>query len=460
MTRKKEEFTPMDPHSVRVYVCGPTVYDLLHIGNARPMVTFDTLRRFLLSKGLEVNYVQNFTDIEDKIIRRGSELGLTPGEVAERYIQEAKTDAKGLNCLEPTAAPRVTQEMNAIIEMIQTLLDKGYAYQAGGEVFFSSARFERYGKLSGKNLDDLTAGARVEINKNKKEPLDFVLWKPAKPGEPQWESPWGAGRPGWHIECSVMAKKYLGDTFDIHAGGEDLIFPHHENEIAQSEAANGATFARYWMHVRYIQIDDQKMSKSLGNFLTIRESAEKFSYEAIRFFILSAHYRSPINFSDEQLKAAQSALERIRNCAGLLRHAAQNHPSREWLPGENEALSQLKKLQKDFEEKLEDDLNTADAMAALFEMVRYANIQVNAEASQKCAEVFGETIRQCCDILGFTIDRTPENSAEEIESLIARRREARENKDWTAADKLRDELRRRGVILEDRKDGTVRWSYQ
>jgi cysteinyl-tRNA synthetase len=460
MSRKKESFVPLVDNMASVYVCGPTVYDYMHVGNARPLITFDAVRRYLIHKGYKVNYVQNFTDIDDKIINKANENGRTVEEVATQFIEESLHDMKGLNCLLPTSMPRVTQEMDEIKAMIKALVDKGYAYVSEGSVFFNTGRFERYGCLSGKNQDELIAGARVEANDSKRSQTDFVLWKPAKPGEPKWGSPWSEGRPGWHIECSVMAKKYLGDTFDIHAGGEDLIFPHHENEIAQSEAANGKTFARYWMHVRHVMLNGSKMSKSEGNYLTIREAAQKYSYSAIRFFVLSAHYRSPINFSPELLESAKSGLERIRNCVVRLKNAISSAKQFELGEGEAEQIYKIQEHVKRFEESMEDDFNTADAISAVFELVRHANLSVKPETSKKAAEALLEGVESLCGILGIELEEAKDESREsEISELVAKRQEARKAKDYKTADAIRAQLSELGVVLQDSPDG-VRWSYQ
>jgi len=461
LTRKKEEFIPMIENKADIYVCGPTVYDLMHVGNARPLVIFDTLRRYLMYKGYNVNFVQNLTDVDDKIIVRANELGSTFEAVAEIYVKEALADIRGLNCLDATTMPRVTQEMGEIISMIQTLIDKGFAYEKNGSVYYSTRSFEHYGCLSGKNIDDLNAGARVDVNDEKNDPLDFVLWKPNKPGEPKWPSPWSDGRPGWHIECSAMTKKYLGDTFDIHAGGMDIIFPHHENEIAQSEAANGKPFARYWMHVGLININNEKMSKSLGNFFTLREVAEAFSYEVVRFFILMAHYRSPVNFSDELLKAAQSGLERIKNSAGLIKFAADNS-SKALIGNEDDIIREASAYVSDFEASMEDDLNTANAIAAIFEFVKYANKQISKPISSVGAASLLNVLLKLTGVLGLEMLKEAPSDADgnnEVEGLIAKRQEARKAKDFQTADAIRNTLTEMGVVLEDRPDG-VRWSFK
>ena len=461
LSKKKEEFIPIEENRVSMYVCGPTVYDLMHIGNARPLVVFDTFRRYMAYKGLDVKYVQNFTDVDDKIINRANELGVSSESVAEANIEEAIKDIKGLNCLEASVAPRATLEMDEIISMIQTLIDKGYAYEKNGSVYYSARLFERYGRLSGKNIDDLNAGARVGINDEKRDPMDFVLWKAYKPGEPKWDSPWGEGRPGWHIECSAMSRKYLGETFDIHAGGEDLIFPHHENEIAQSEAANGKPFARYWMHVGYININNEKMSKSLNNFFTIREIAEAFSYKTIRFFLLGAQYRSPVNFSDELMKAAENGLERLENSAALVRYAAENNGAVQ-RGNEDDIIREASAYIRGFEESMDDDLNTANAVAAVFELAKYANKQVSQSISGPAAAALLEILLRLSGVLGFDLlksARPGDDKHEIIEGLIGKRQDARKAKDFKTADAIRKSLAEMGVVLEDRPDG-VRWSFK
>ena len=456
LTRQKEEFIPLDPKEIKMYVCGPTVYNYIHIGNARPYIIFDTVRRYFEYKGYKVNYVQNFTDVDDKIIKRANEENTTAIEIVEKYIAETLKDADGLNIKRAVVHPRVTQEMPAIISMIQTLMDKGFAYEVNGTVYFDIQAYRDYGKLSHKNQEDLEAGARIEINEDKKHPMDFVLWKPKKPGEPSWESPWGDGRPGWHIECSAMAKKYLGDTIDIHAGGEDLIFPHHENEIAQSEAANGKPFARYWMHNGFINVDNKKMSKSKGNFFTLREVAEEFPYEVIRFFMLSAHYRSPINFSRELMQSAQNGLERIKNAVINLDHII-NHAAAEEMTKDEITLSgELEVFVKKFEEAMEDDFNTADAVSVIFELVRFANTHVNGNSSKLFTSAVKKKIIDLCNILGLLEKQEHDLLDEEIEKLIQERQEARKAKNWALADQIRDSLKEKGIILEDTPQG-VRW---
>jgi len=456
LTKQKEEFIPLDPNEIKMYVCGPTVYNYIHIGNARPYIIFDTVRRYFEYKGYKVNYVQNFTDVDDKIIKKANEENTTTTEIVEKYIAETLKDADGLNIKRAVVHPRVTQEMPEIISMIQTLMDKGFAYEVNGTVYFDIQAYRTYGKLSNKNQEDLEAGARIEINEDKKHPMDFVLWKPKKPGEPSWESPWSDGRPGWHIECSAMAKKYLGDTIDIHAGGEDLIFPHHENEIAQSEAANGKPFARYWMHNGFINVDNKKMSKSKGNFFTLREVAEEFPYEVIRFFMLSAHYRSPINFSRELMQSAQNGLERIKNAVINLDHIINHASSEEMTKDEIQVSGELEVFVKKFEEAMEDDFNTADAVSVIFELVRFANTHVNGNSSKLFTSAVKKKIIDLCNILGLLENQESDLLDEEIEKLIQERQEARKAKNWALADQIRDSLKEKGIILEDTPQG-VRW---
>lgn len=461
LTGKKEEFVPLEPGKVKMYVCGPTVYDYIHIGNARPYVIFDTIRRYMEYKGYEVNYVQNFTDVDDKIIKKANAEGVESTVISERYIAEALKDAEGLNVEPATKNPKVTEEMDHIIEMIQTIIDKGHAYEVNGSVFFDTKSFEGYGKLSGKNIDDLEAGARIEVDAQKKNPMDFVLWKPKKPGEPYWESPWGQGRPGWHIECSVMAKRYLGDTIDIHAGGEDLIFPHHENEIAQSESANGVQFAKYWLHNGFINVDNKKMSKSLGNFFTLREIVEHIPYDVVRFFILSGHYRSPINFSRELMEAAGNGLDRIKNAYNNLMFLEKNLTGD--MTDEEKALSkEADKFRVQFEQAMDDDFNTADAVTAIFEIAKFANVNCRDSSSKAFVTDIREKMLALCNILGIipydeiTVGRISE---EEIEKLIAERTAAKKAKDYAKADSIRAELLEKGVVIEDTRAG-VRWSYK
>ena len=461
LTKKKEEFVPLEEGKVKMYVCGPTVYDYIHIGNARPYVIFDTIRRYLEYKGYEVNYVQNFTDVDDKIIKKANAEGVDSKVISERYIAEAKKDAEGLNVEVATKNPKVTEEIPEIIEMIQTLIDKGYAYEVNGSVFYSTKSFDGYGKLSGKNIDDLEAGARVAVDDAKKSPMDFVLWKPKKDGEPYWTSPWGDGRPGWHIECSVMAKKYLGDTIDIHAGGEDLIFPHHENEIAQSEAANGKPFAKYWLHNGFINVDNKKMSKSLGNFFTLREITDHIPYDVVRFFILSGHYRSPINFSSELMEAAGAGLDRIKNSYKSLLFF-ESKATGEMNEKEKELNLEADKFKLDFEKAMDNDFNTADAITAIFEISRFANTNVNENSSKEFVTSIREKFLELCNVLGiipFEENKNSSISEEEIQKLIDERTAAKKEKNFARADEIREELLSKGVVIEDTRAG-VRWSYK
>ncbi len=463
MSRTKEEFVPIRDKKVGIYVCGPTVYDYIHIGNARPMIVFDTLRRYLLYKGYDVNYVSNFTDVDDKIIKRAIEEGVTSSEISERYIKEVKKDMQDLNVMEATTHPKATEEIPDMIEMIKVLIEKGHAYEVNGTVYFRTRSFPGYGKLSKKNIDDLEAGHRDEKHQlkvsgedEKEDFLDFVLWKPKKEGEPSWPSPWGEGRPGWHLECSVMSKKYIGDIIDIHAGGEDLIFPHHENEIAQSEAANEVEFARYWMHNGFLKIDGEKMSKSLGNFFTIRDIGKKYPLQVIRFFILSAHYRSPLNFSDTLVESAKASLERILNAVSRLEDTKEVAQERE-LTGEEKALEgQLAEYVTKFEQAMEDDLNTADAISTIFELVKFTNSNITAESAKSLVEKALDTIRQLCDVLGIITKVEKEILDSDIEALIEERQAARKAKNFARADEIRDTLAAQGIILEDTREG-VKW---
>ncbi len=454
LTRRKEEFKPINEGKVGIYVCGPTVYDYIHIGNARPMIVFDTLRRYLEYKGYEVNYVSNFTDVDDKIIKRANAEGVDASVISERYIAEVKKDMAALNVREATTHPKATEEIPDMIEMVKTLIEKDYAYEVNGTVYFRTRKFKDYGKLSKKNIDDLRSGNRdllVSGVDEKEDPLDFVLWKPKKEGEPSWPSPWGDGRPGWHLECSVMSKKYIGDVIDIHAGGEDLIFPHHENEIAQSEAANGTEFARYWMHNGFLKINNEKMSKSLGNFFTVREIAEKYPLQVIRFFMLSAHYRSPLNFSAELVEASKNGLERILTAVDRLK-------SINGTDGEVDkaASDEMDAFVKKYEDAMDDDLNTADAISVIFELVKYANVNVTEESSKATVELVLNTIEKLCDILGIITEKKEEILDSDIEALIEERQAARKSKNFARADEIRDQLSSMGIILEDTREG-VKW---
>lgn len=457
LTKRKEEFIPIEPGKVRMYVCGPTVYNLIHIGNARPMIVFDTVRRYMEYKGYEVNYVSNFTDVDDKIIKKANEEGVAAEEIATRYIKECKKDMADMNVRPATRHPLATEEIGGMIEMISTLIEKGYAYEKNGTVYFRTRNFKEYGKLSHKNLDDLQSGFRslkVSGEEEKEDPLDFVLWKPKKEGEPYWTSPWSDGRPGWHIECSVMSKKYLGEQIDIHAGGEDLIFPHHENEIAQSEACNGKEFSHYWMHNAFLNIDNKKMSKSLGNFFTVRDIAQSYDLQILRFFMLSAHYRSPLNFSAELMNAAKNGLERIVTGAERLKQAAAQ-PG-ELTDEEKSRLEEAKGFTKKFEDAMDDDFNTADAIAAVFELVKYANTTVTETTGGAYAKAVYDQLELLCGILGIQTEKKEEMLDEEIEAMIAARQAARKARDFAKADAIRAELLEKGIVLEDTRQG-VKW---
>ena len=460
LTRRKEEFVPLEEGKVKMYVCGPTVYNLIHIGNARPMIIFDTVRRYMEYKGYEVNYVSNFTDVDDKIIKKAIEEGVSAEEISTRYIKECKKDMADMNVKPATTAPQATQEIQGMIDMIQTLIDKGYAYPAAdGTVYFRVKKFKEYGKLSHKNLDDLQSGFRslkVSGEDQKEDPLDFVLWKPKKEGEPSWTSPWCDGRPGWHIECSVMSKKYLGEEIDIHAGGEDLIFPHHENEIAQSECCNGKIFARYWMHNGFLNIDNRKMSKSLGNFRTVRQIGEQYDLQVLRFFMLNAHYRSPLNFSADLMEAAKNSLERILEAAGKLSDRKDNGATENITEEELALLKEAEGFVTKFEAAMDDDFNTADALAAIFELVKFANTNVDENSSREFAGGLYEELFKLSDVLGLKIEKKEEILDKEIEDLIQERQAARKAKDFKRADEIRDELLKKGIILKDTREG-VKW---
>ena len=460
LTRRKEEFAPLEPGKVKMYVCGPTVYNFIHIGNARPMIIFDTVRRYFEYKGYDVNYVSNFTDVDDKIIKKAIEEGVDADTISQRYIAECKKDMADMNVKPATTHPQATQEIGGMLEMIQILIDKGHAYVAAdGTVYFRTKSFKGYGKLSHKNLDEMMSGFRelkVTGEENKEDPSDFVLWKPKKEGEPYWESPWCQGRPGWHIECSVMSKKYLGEQIDIHAGGEDLIFPHHENEIAQSEAANGKTFANYWMHNGFLNIDNKKMSKSLGNFFTVREIGEKYDLQVLRFFMLSAHYRSPINFSAELMEASKNGLERIITCAERLKELLNKVSGDALTEEEQENKKNVDELVAKFEAAMDDDFNTADAVSAIFELVKLANSTANEESTRAYAELLAGTIAKLSDVLGIITERKAEVLDSEVEELIAARQQARKEKNFALADEIRQKLLDMGIVLEDTREG-VKW---
>ena len=459
MSKKKEEFIPLEEGKVKMYVCGPTVYNFIHIGNARPMIAFDTVRRYFEYKGYDVNFVSNFTDVDDKIIKKAIEEGVTADEISKRYIAECKKDMEAMNIKPATKNPLATEEICGMVDMIQTLIDKGYAYEKNGTVYYRTRKFEGYGKLSHKNLDDLQSGGRALLvtgEDEKEDPLDFVLWKPKKEGEPAWESPWSEGRPGWHIECSEMSKKYLGEQIDIHAGGEDLIFPHHENEIAQSEAANGKEFARYWMHNGFLNIDNRKMSKSLGNFFTVREISEKYDLQVLRFFMLSAHYRSPLNFSAELMEAAKNGLERILTAAENLRFLSGNAGKGGMTEEEKVLFAKTEEYVTDFERAMDDDFNTADAIAAVFDLVKYINTTADGSRSGEYLDSLYARLNTLTDVLGIIIDKEEEMLDEDIEALIEKRQAARKERNFALADQIRDELLAKGIILEDTREG-VKW---
>lgn len=457
MTRQKEEFIPNNPDEVKIYACGPTVYNYIHIGNARPLCVFDVLRRYLEYRGYNVKFVQNFTDVDDKIIKRANEEGITFEEVSKKYIEEFWTDANGLNFKKASVHPKATENIDEIINIIKTLEEKGYAYAVDGDVYFRTLKFKEYGKLSHQPIEDLQSGARIAIGEKKENPLDFALWKAAKEGEPYWDSPWGKGRPGWHIECSAMNKRFLGDTIDIHCGGQDLIFPHHENEIAQSECANGCTFAKYWMHNGYINVDNVKMSKSLGNFKTVREIANVYGYEVIRYFLISSHYRSPINYSLEIIEQCKSALERLYTCRESLDFALKNAKD---IPDDEELIKKLNSHREQFITAMDDDLNTADGVAAVFELVKDINTSIlDKEVSKNVCQTAADVFDELCDVLGILYNRKNNDVDSDIEALIEERQQARANKDWATADRIRDELKAKGIILKDTPQG-VTWTKE
>lgn len=458
MTRRKEEFVPLDKDEVKIYACGPTVYNYIHIGNARPLCVFDVLRRYLEYRGYNVRFVQNFTDVDDKIIKRANEEGLTFEEVSKKYIKEFWTDAHGLNFKDATVHPKATENIDEIINIIKTLEEKGYAYAVDGDVYYRTLKFKDYGKLSHQPIEDLQSGARIAIGEKKENPLDFALWKAAKEGEPYWDSPWGKGRPGWHIECSAMNKRYLGDSIDIHCGGKDLVFPHHENEIAQSEAANDAPFAKYWMHNGYINVDNVKMSKSLGNFKTVREIANVYGYEVIRYFLISSHYRSPINYSIDIIEQCQSALDRLYTCRESLDFAIKNAKSD--IDDDEEILKLIASAKDEFIKAMDDDLNTADGIAAVFNLVSTINTEIiNKEVSLNVCKKAAEMFDELTGVLGLLYNRKSNDIDDDIEKLIEQRQTARANKDWATADKIRDELKAKGIILKDTPQG-VTWTKE
>ena len=458
LTRKKEEFKPLKPNEVKMYACGPTVYNYFHIGNARPLIIFDTLRRYFEYKGYRVDFVQNFTDIDDKMIRRANEEGITVKALGERFIAEYFKDAEGLGIKEATVHPKATEEMENIIALIKNLEDKGFAYDIEGNVYFSTKKFKEYGKLSHQPLEDLEAGARIDVNEQKRDPMDFALWKKQKPGEPAWDSPWGKGRPGWHIECSAMANKYLGSTIDIHSGGQDLVFPHHENEIAQSEAANGVPFVNYWLHNAYLNVDNHKMSKSLNNFFTVRDVAKEYDYEVIRFFMLSVHYRNPINFSKDLMEQAKSGLERMYTCLDNLAFLKSKAQDSAMNALEMELANQLNRYKEKFMAAMDDDLNTADAIAALFDMVREINGNIIAASNRSVTliDLASNMMKELGNVLAILQKSREDSLDSEIEALIAERQQARKDKNWAAADRIRDQLKEMGIILEDTPQG-VKW---
>lgn len=454
LTRTKEEFIPLEEGKVKMYVCGPTVYNYIHIGNARPFIMFDTLRRYLQYKGYDVTFVQNFTDVDDKIIKRGHEEGISPEEVANKYIDEYFVDADGLGIKRADVHPRVTDNIQQIIDFVKDLEDKGYAYEVNGDVYFDTKKFEGYGKLSKQNQDELEAGARIEVNGQKRHPMDFVLWKSKKEGEPGWNSPWGEGRPGWHIECSVMSNRYLGETIDIHAGGQDLAFPHHENEIAQSEARSGKTFSNYWVHNGYININNEKMSKSKGNFFTVRDISKQYDLEIVRFFMLSAHYRNPVNFSDEMLNQAKAGLERLYNAKEKLEFTISNLSESSIKDEEKELINELESYKTKFINAMEDDLNTADAVSAIFELSKFINTNVNETSSLEFANMCLDKFNELTGVLNIVNKKNDDILDKDIEELIQKRADAKKNKDFKLADDIRQELLDKGIVLEDTRQGT------
>lgn len=458
LSRTKEEFKPIEEGKVKMYACGPTVYNYIHIGNARPICVFDVVRRFFEYMGYDVTFVQNFTDVDDKIIKRANEENLTFTEVSEKYIEQYKIDAKGLNVRDASVHPKATENIDEIIDIIKTLEEKGFAYAVDGDVYFSTKKFDEYGKLSHQPLEDLEAGARISIGEKKKEPMDFALWKNAKPGEPWWESPWGKGRPGWHIECSAMVRRYLGETIDIHCGGQDLIFPHHENEIAQSECCNGAAFANYWMHNGYINVDNVKMSKSLGNFFTVRDVANEYGYEPIRYLMISSQYRSPINYSVDIINQCKSSLSRLYTCRDSLDFALENALN-ENSENDEEVSKFFDERRQQFIDAMQDDFNTADAVAAVFDLVRDINTKVLDSSSKALIKAAADIFDELCGVLGLVYNRKKATLDEEVEQLIAQRTQARKDKNWALADEIRDKLKEMKIVLEDTPQG-VKWHIE
>lgn len=458
MSRAKEEFVPVDEKEVKIYACGPTVYNYIHIGNARPLCVFDVLRRYMEYKGYNVKFVQNFTDVDDKIIKRAIEEGSTFEEISKKYIDEFWTDAHGLNFKDATVHPKATENIDEIIDIIKTLEEKGYAYAVDGDVYYRTLKFKGYGKLSHQPIEDLQSGARIAVGDKKEDPLDFALWKAAKEGEPYWDSPWGKGRPGWHIECSAMNRKYLGKTIDIHCGGQDLVFPHHENEIAQSEAANDCMFSKYWMHNGYINVDNVKMSKSLGNFKTVREIADVYGYEVIRYFLISSHYRSPINYNLDIIEQCKASLERLYTCRESLDFAIKN--ASDSTPVDEELLNTINSHREQFVKAMDDDLNTADGLAAIFDLVKDINTKIlDKNVAKSVCEAAASLFDELCDVLGILYNRQSNDLDSEIEALIQQRAEAKKNKDFATADKIRDDLKARGIILKDTRQGTT-WTIE
>ena len=456
LTRKKEEFIPIKPGEVNMYVCGPTVYNYFHIGNGRTFIVFDTVRRYMEYRGYKVNFVQNFTDIDDKMIKKANEEGITVKELGDKFIDEYYKDADALNIERATANPRATEFIDEIIQFVKDLIDKGYAYEVNGDVYFETKKFGQYGKLSGQNLEDLQAGVRIDVDERKKDPIDFAIWKNQKPGEPAWESPWGMGRPGWHIECSCMAYKLLGETIDIHAGGYDLIFPHHENEIAQSECRTGKPFAKYWMHSAFLNINNQKLTNSLNNFFTARDILKKYDSDVIRLFMLSGHYRTQLNFSEELLESTKAGLERLYNAIGNLENLLDEVKEEKIKENEKDYIKKIDEYRDKYIEKMDDDFNTADAIAVIFDMVRDINTNIDADSSKELIKHSLDLIRELGGPLGILQNSVKENLDEEIEKLIEQRQQARKEKNWALADKIRDELKDRGIVLEDTPQG-VRW---